>query len=256
MGNIDNKLDIEEVNRRYSLLGFRLLEPYKNVTSTYKTACFCNNVFYPLASSVFTKNVRSCGCVRSHIDTDEIRKRFKIYGLELLEEYTVGYIDHRTRCHCNIEFLAKPDWVWAGNVKSCGCLKVRHSNRNPNWKGYEEISASYWNDMIRNCIATKRNFEITIQQAWQLFIKQDRRCAISNIEIGFKPGSHRKRGQTASLDRIDRSIGYILSNVRWVHTSINFMRSTPFEDLSDETLLYWAKLIVENNAGLPQIEII
>ena len=61
---------------------------------------------------------------------------------------------------------------------------------------------------------------------WELFLKQDRKCAVSNIDLVFTPyrNSHKFRNlTTASLDRIDSSKGYIVGNVRWVHKDINKM---------------------------------
>jgi len=47
---------------------------------------------------------------------------------------------------------------------------------------------------------------------------------------------------TASLDRIDSSIGYIKSNIQWVHKRVNLIKS----DMDQKDLLYWCSLIVDN----------
>lgn len=76
--------------------------------------------------------------------------------------------------------------------------------------------------------AKKRNleFSITIEYIWELFIKQNRKCALSGQEIYF--GKNRKDerhgNKTASLDRINNKIGYIEGNVQWIHKDINFMK--------------------------------
>ena len=64
---------------------------------------------------------------------------------------------------------------------------------------------------------------ITIQQAWELFLAQGRKCALSGEPIAF-PRINAEKG-TASLDRIDSNLGYVLGNVQWVHKDVNIMKN-------------------------------
>jgi len=50
--------------------------------------------------------------------------------------------------------------------------------------------------------------------------------------------------QTASLDRIDSSKGYVLDNVQWVHKRVNFLK----RDYSEKELLFWCNAISEKSA--------
>lgn len=52
---------------------------------------------------------------------------------------------------------------------------------------------------------------------WELFLKQRGKCALTgeDLKLGYK------NNQTASLDRIDNSIGYEKNNIQWVHKDIN-----------------------------------
>lgn len=77
-----------------------------------------------------------------------------------------------------------------------------------------------------------------------MFLQQNRKCALSGIDIDFKKGNDVKRGlQTASLDRIDSSKGYIVGNVQWVHKDINFMKGT----LSNNQFLELCNLVSKHN---------
>jgi len=67
-------------------------------------------------------------------------------------------------------------------------------------------------------------FSITIEYAWDLFLKQNRKCAMSGMEINFAATGKDKF--TASLDRIDSNEGYVDGNVQWVHKDINWMKNT------------------------------
>jgi hypothetical protein len=65
-----------------------------------------------------------------------------------------------------------------------------------------------------------------VEYVWNLFLSQDRKCALSGIPIGFQDRS----GSTASLDRIDNSKGYVIGNVQWVHKDVNIMKHTHSQD--------------------------
>tara|TARA_Y100000310_G_C20445312_1_gene698109 strand:- start:235 stop:624 length:390 start_codon:yes stop_codon:yes gene_type:complete len=109
-----------------------------------------------------------------------------------------------------------------------------------NFTGYEEIHGSKWHVIKRN--AQKRNlpFEITIQQAWELFLAQGRKCALSGKTLQF----HTLAGSsdcTASLDRIDSSKGYTINNIQWVHKVVQLMKW----DAQQDEFIHFCKQIYE-----------
>jgi hypothetical protein len=63
--------------------------------------------------------------------------------------------------------------------------------------------------------AEKRNieFDISLEDLWNLFESQKQICAIT--------GDYIKTIKNASLDRIDSSLGYIKDNVQWVTFQAN-----------------------------------
>lgn len=79
--------------------------------------------------------------------------------------------------------------------------------------------------------AKKSNFDINIDAKYiqELYDSQNRKCAISGLEIVFRP-NWLKTETTASLDRIDNSKGYIKGNVQWLHKDINNMKHTHTEE--------------------------
>jgi len=111
-------------------------------------------------------------------------------------------------------------------VKSCGCLAHKQGERHSQWKGCGEVSGNWWhNHVLRERKQSKRikvPVEITIEYAWNLFLKQNKLCALSGqpLTIGMN------RYNTASIDRIDSGKGYIEDNIQWVHIDINFMKRT------------------------------
>ena len=85
------------------------------------------------------------------------------------------------------------------------------------WKGYGDMGASYWHSLRISAGKRDLPFEVTMKYLWEIYLKQERKCIFTGLNIAFDRGS---RG-TASLDRIDSSKGYIVGNVQWVHKDIN-----------------------------------
>lgn len=84
-----------------------------------------------------------------------------------------------------------------------------------------EMSAGFWSRIKSNAKQKGREFNITPEYVWELFLKQDKKCALSGILLNLKTIYH----VTASLDRIDSNIGYVEGNVQWVHKEINMMKN-------------------------------
>ncbi|MEX0597056.1 MAG: hypothetical protein WD512_11205 [Candidatus Paceibacterota bacterium] len=127
-------------------------------------------------------------------------------------------------CDCGNKTTTYSTHLIRENVKSCGCNAIKKGSNHVQWTGFGEISGKRWNSIRRINQKGERksrqniSFEIDIKFAWELFLKQNRKCALSGIELTFKP-------KTASLDRIDNSKGYLENNVQWVHKDINRMKN-------------------------------
>jgi hypothetical protein len=85
-------------------------------------------------------------------------------------------------------------------------------------------------------------FQITIQQAWNLFVAQKGRCALSGVPIVLNPSTVSAGANTASLDRIDSSKGYTQDNLQWVHAQINFMKHS----LLEEEFITWCRRVAQH----------
>ena len=134
-------------------------------------------------------------------------------------------------CDCGIRKQIRGSSLRFGNTKSCGCQTYLNKKLSRTWKGHEDISATYWSRVINTAKRRNIKFDISIEFGWQIFENQNSKCKISGLNLSFgekKSG----RSQTASLDRIDSSKGYIEGNVQWVHKDVNRMKS----DFSEEYL--------------------
>jgi len=102
-----------------------------------------------------------------------------------------------------------------------------------------DLSGTFWSHIRRGAKKREIGFNLGIEDAWNLFIKQGQRCALSNVLITLSrhaaAGAPVWKEITASLDRKDSSKGYFLSNVQWVHKEINYIK----RGLSQKEFIDW-----------------
>lgn len=105
----------------------------------------------------------------------------------------------------------KADW----KCKSC-------SSSSNNFKGkYKDIPITWVEVKRRGGLARGYQWDLTIEYLWELYINQNKKCALSGMDIGW---SEKGLTSTASIDRIDNSEGYIIGNVQLLHKDVNFMK--------------------------------
>ena len=159
---------------------------------------------------------------------DAVGKEFgKLTVLEIIGYLEGGHNKKWALCKCRCGNLHKTDAynVIHGKSTSCGCnRKKKGAEHKGKWKGCGEISGRYWNALRHGSKSRDLSFEITIEQAWELFLKQDGKCALTGLPLTFARGYFEWEKNTASLDRKDCSKGYSISNVHWVHKDVNKMR--------------------------------
>lgn len=118
------------------------------------------------------------------------------------------------KCNCGKEIEVISGKLKNKKIKSCGCLY-----KGSNWKGYGEMPKNKFTEIKAGAAARGHSFEITIEDCWNLFLAQDKKCALSG-----QPLSLNSRNMTASLDRIDSKLGYAINNIQWVHKDVNYMK--------------------------------
>jgi hypothetical protein len=112
------------------------------------------------------------------------------------------------------------------------------SKKNP-YKFHDKIQSFYWKRTIRGAETRGLEFSIDIDYVWDIFLKQDGKCALSGVKIKFS----NIRENTASIDRIDSKKGYIYGNIQIVHKKINMLKT----NMPDQEFVKWCKLIAQNN---------
>ncbi len=117
--------------------------------------------------------------------------------------------------------------------------------KHPHWSGYGEITGSHWGTIRGGAAVRTLVFEISIQEAWDLFLKQDRKCTLTGWPLVM--GGYKTR--TASLDRIDSSVGYTSDNIQWLHKTVNIAK----QSLSDQEFVTLCRAVADNSdRGLSQ----
>ncbi len=148
------------------------------------------------------------------------------------------------RCVCGVEkYLSTRRLRSKTNpVKSCGCQWQPKKAARSTWTGYGEIPGRWWSHSCDIAASAKRrniSKTLTIEQAWDLFLQQDRRCIYTGIELTISSNS---ADNTASIDRIDSAKVYDLDNVQWVHKTINMMKNS----LSHGDFIKFCIMVSEN----------
>lgn len=143
------------------------------------------------------------------------------------------------QCDCGQIVKRNPHELRREGNKMCKNCRTKAISKK-NWKGCGDISGDFWYGIQQSSKKRNYEFQISIEQAWELFLEQNKKCALSGYDLQFTRIRRNKNEYiTASLDRIDSSKGYIISNVQWIHKSINKMKM----DLPQEDFIKWCKLI-------------
>lgn len=181
------------------------------------------------------KNLRgiTCGYLKALRPTGEISKRGDVIWL--------------VRCRCKkllrmaaTAFSRKTKRGKLVGVRSCGCYA--RTTRSPRYKGVGDLSSTRWRNVLIHARRKKLEVTISIEYAWQLFLKQGKRCALTGVPLVMSPKSMKAGASTASLDRIVSSRGYTPGNVQWVHVLINDMKS----DFTQREFIDWCRLVAAN----------
>lgn len=156
----------------------------------------------------------------------------------------LGYDRHKKniywlcQCDCGNQKEIIGTSLRSGNTTSCGC-RVGLREKCNRWKGYGEIAHKYFYSTKQSAERRNIKFDVTIEYMWELFLKQNRKCALTGEILTF-PTSCKTYG-TASLDRIDSNKGYEEGNVHWVHKTVNIMKWS----LSKEEFVNFCRKVVQ-----------
>lgn len=145
------------------------------------------------------------------------------------------------KCQCGKEIKVLSNSLISGNTTTCGCQSRKRGKEHGLWAGYEEITSTTISTLQYGAKIRNLEWSITPNQMWKLYLKQNKRCALTGIPIYFAPTRKKYTLQTASLDRIDSKKGYTIDNIQWVHKTINRMK----QHFDEKDFIYFCKLVAK-----------
>jgi hypothetical protein len=193
-------------------------------------------------------NIRSSHSVSQALRKFGISRKSKknsidIFTKDFLEEYyvrqnmslkAVAMLGGKINKGVVVKYLKKFDIPIRDITISEKLLSSRKRKRD------EFFSGRYWKGVINGAKQRNIDFCITKEFAYNLFLKQSGRCAISGVEIFLLWDSYEDiGGRTASLDRINSLGHYTEDNVQWVHKDINNMK----QSYSQKYFIDWCKIV-------------
>lgn len=155
------------------------------------------------------------------INEKRIGQRFFKLTVKQFHSYRKSTLTDRRRaqflciCDCGNERIITYDYLLSTKHASCGC--ANKGSEAAQWRGSGELTGKKFSQYRTGAKTRHLKFEISVEFAWSVLVQQAGKCAISGQNISLK-------NNTASLDRINSKIGYIKSNIQWVHPDINKMK--------------------------------
>lgn len=147
------------------------------------------------------------------------------------------------KCKCGTESLVRITALCNGKSKGCPCRAFDKMREIRNYVG--DISDTFWGRIKKSAKIRGIDFEISKDYAWGLFLKQNKKCALTGLEIKIEKSISREKGKSnisASLDRIDSKKGYVENNLQWVHKDVNKMK----QDFNEKYFFQICELVIKN----------
>lgn len=228
-----------EILERVKSNGFQPTKAFSNDGKWFLTIqCQCGTPFNVSYKHIISGHTKSCGCLQRK---DLTGCRFgKLVVLKQVPRKDKSYHARWWRCQCDCGNVTETitNSLTNGSTSTCGCS--RFGENSCQWKGYKCISGKFWSLLKHS--SSRRNLQLKIskQYAYSVLEKQGFKCSLTGVPITI----HIKNdSNTASLDRIDSSEGYIQGNIQWVHKRINKMKM----EYSQSDFIEWCKKVASWN---------
>ncbi len=217
----------------------------------WKLLCDCGEFYNSTTQSLKQNISKNCGCVA----------KGRIVGKTIYNKTVIRYAGSNglprgkglsstweCRCVCGETFIAPTSKVMRKcDPTACGCgTRKMSSFTSDNSKLRMAIKNYISKTKAKTKYRDSVEFHLTLPEIEKLYEKQNRKCAISGIDIAFESE------RTASFDRIDPQKHYTIDNVHLVHKVVNFMKWI----FSYEEFINWCHIISANNKHIPITAII
>ncbi len=230
-----------------------LLDEYVKYQKRFRFRCHCGNEFLTDGQSALSHN--GCGCVKDRALLEKIKGNLAAKNISLVPEEYKGYKNiYRARCNvCLEERDEQLRYLLNRRTIGCSCrtnyqkemirdYHDKHIFTHRVKKTHLAVPAFYYHRCRTGAIVRKIDFNVTREEMSDLLEQQKFTCKISKLKITLSKG-HESSENTASLDRIDNSIGYVVGNLQWIHKNINMMK----RNYSQEEFIEMCRVVAKNN---------
>lgn len=214
------------------------LNEYKN----YRTCPCCGETF-PL-TRVYFKRLVTQGKEAFHA---------KCKSCEDKERHEREWRDGKLRCHKCGEYKDINEFSPNGGsnpirnnrrsiCRECSTATQKKNNHElPNDKKLAKCLRWRWLSARERSKSHNIDFSLTLEDIENLWIAQDGTCALSGVKMTYELQNGRTP-TNVSIDKIDRTKGYVTGNVQLVCMACNQIKS----DLSEDEMYQFCKKIVEH----------
>lgn len=257
-GRILKNEKLREFRKNNMLKDFISGMSFEDASKKYKIALgYCRSILRNISPILYKKRVEKIKDEKRNKRRDEIekrkKKRYSKYGYKYGHVPSTGDKFHKwtvidntvimigkeprryravtCQCECGSISLVGLTKLFSGKSKGCKHLSGEATRKRSINEAIGTLGRTQF-AYFKNC-ATRRGFtwELSMRFLWNLYVKQKGKCALSGIPITLNIKVPRKNNtNTASLDRINSTKGYVKKNMQWVHKDINRMKS----NFSDE----------------------
>lgn len=143
------------------------------------------------------------------------------------------------RCTCGKEQYLSSQLLREGRTKGCQRCCERRGNNSHLWLGFGEVPGLILSNIRSTIPKRSKKLEVNIDCEYlnTLWLSQGRACRFTGIPLIM--------GKTASVDRIDSNLGYIVGNVQWTHKLVNRAKW----EQSDGSFIEMCLAVVRNCGG-------
>lgn len=194
--------------------------------SFYKVQCACGKIEEKSLAHLRAAKKTNSGCISCRFSRNPKVKVGNIYkGWQVLS-YTerstkrgLLFLCECLECHKQFELYTNQilSTTTSFHCKSCSDKLKGIRTRLQNG-AVGELTAERVSKIKNGAYNRKIHYDLSIKYLWDLYEKQNRRCAIT--------GDLLQDINKASLDRIDSSKGYVKGNVQWVTIQANIAKHT------------------------------
>jgi hypothetical protein len=149
---------------------------------------------------------------------------------------------HKPCPECNeYQSYLRKNYAISSFLEKKACKKCSNSKpENCVHKGWVKgvLRRSFANKYQKSAVLRNIEWDLTFEYLADLLIEQDFKCALTDWDIDAMDANK----NTASLDRIDSSLGYVEGNVQWVHKMVNMCK----QGYSQEEFLSMCRAVNES----------